>query len=469
MIIGVYLCASAVFKVIHLMEAWTGPSATLRACPELVEGTPARTGPNGADRVLGGFISLTFSIRAFAPGTSISYILTGHLSKNGFSILDSRRVSSIWYQVSSIEEDSMMAGALEIADCRLPIADLKPVCRQARSKIESRKLRITLLVLLCTCLVFCNSALGAQARPALQNAQSSASLRAMARVYMACGGYKKAQPLLERAMNLAQATNAPDDEMCACLIDSAYLYKEQGNLGRAETMCRLGLQLQEKVYRPNHPYVAYTLRILSEIYREQGRYEEAKSALERAMTIMRAVRPDDDQEIAPFKVDKARLLQAAGDLQNAESYYREALEVILRSFGREHLYTAKVQSSLAALYVSQGRYAEAKTLISRALAIHEKVHGPDHPFLVPLWLVTADIDQSQGKTADARTLLEKSLRVVRSQDDSSGLIEAEVLSRLAQLHRKTGNTAEIAKLERRVEEIRVRKQVAYVPLAAAIQ
>jgi tetratricopeptide (TPR) repeat protein len=359
-------------------------------------------------------------------------------------------------------EDSMMAEVSEIADCRLPIADLK-------SKIENRKSKITLLVFLCTCLVFCGSVFAAQARQPVQNVQSSASLRAMARVYMACGQYTKAQPLLERALNIAQTTNAPDIELCACLIDLAYLYKEQGNLKQAETMCRLGLQLQEKVYRPNHPYVAYTLRILSEIYREQGRYEEAKSTLERAMTVMRGARPDDDQEIAPFKVDMARLLMAAGDLPNAESYFNEALPVIIRSFGPEHLYTAKVQSSLAALYVSQGRYAEAKTLISKALAVHEKVHGPDHHFLIPLWLTMARIDQAQGRTANAKMLLDKSLRVARSQDDSGPLIEAAVLEALIELHRKAGNTAEVAKLERRVEEIRVRKQVAYVPVAKAVQ
>lgn len=387
------------------------------------------------------------------------------------------------------------------------------------STIENRKspVRDTLrrkiinhIVSLVTCLFFCGSVLGAGTAPQ-QTTQSSASLRAMARVYMACGGYEKAQPLLERALNLAQTTNAPDVELCACLIDLAYLYKEQGNLKQAETMCGLGLQLQEKVYRPNHPYVAYTLRILSEIHREQGRYQQAGSELERALTIMRAVRSDDDQEIAPFKVDKARLLMAAGDLQNAESYFNEALEVIVRSFGPEHLYTAKVQSSLAALYVSQGRYAQAETLISKALAIHEKIHGPDHHFLIPLWLVKADIDRAQGETANAKTLLEKSLRVARSQDDSGGLIEAEVLSRLgelyllnknygkaedtlqqalkvlerldgadgsrtatvlntlAQVHRKTGNTAEVAKIERRVEEIRVRKQVAYVPTTKTVQ
>jgi tetratricopeptide (TPR) repeat protein len=407
--------------------------------------------------------------------------------------------------------------------------------------------------------MLCSSMLGAVHRTPyggtapVQNASSSAALRSMARVYMACGQYAKAQPLLERALNLAQTTNAPDAELCACLIDSAYLYKEQGNLSQAERLCRLGLELQEKVYRPNHPYVAYTLRILGEIYRKQSRYQQAKNVLDRAIAIMRAVRSDDGQEIAPFKVDMARLLMAAGELPEAEAYFKEALPVISRSFGPQHLYTAKVQSSLAALYASEGRYTEADALISKALAVYEKVHGPDHPFLVPLWLTKARIDQAQGETANAKMLLEKSLRVVRNHDDSGPLIEAKVLSRLgefylltkkyakakdvlhealkilersqdagsdrtavalntlarvyvetgkyseagnlcgraldilepavgrdhphvadvmetlAHLHRKTGNMADVAKLERRVEQIRVRQQVAYVPVANAVQ
>jgi len=436
----------------------------------------------------------------------------------------------------------MMAGAAEIDDCRLTIDDLKPVCRQARSKIAS-------LVLFFTCLVFCGGALGVQPTPAKQ-ARSSSALRSMARVYMACGGYEKAQPLLETALNQAQATNASDSELCACLIDLAYLYKEQSNLSQAETMCRLGLALQEKIHHANHPYVADTLRILSEICRGQGRYEEAKSTLDRAITIMRTVRPEDGQEVAPFKVDMARLLMARGDYANAESYFKEAITVIEKSFGPEHLYTAKVRCSLATLYSLQGRNADAETLICRALPIYEKIHGPDHHFLIPLWLVKARINQTQGRMAEAQALLDKSLRVARSKPDCGRLIQSEVLSELGefyllsrqfskaenvllqavemfesghpvesaaalhalarvyvekgkyseaqtlcrraldilegvsdqahprtanvletlvQLNRRSGNAKEVARLEQRVEEIRVLKPAVYTPAAKSIQ
>jgi len=435
-----------------------------------------------------------------------------------------------------------MAGASGIVDCRLTIGDLRPVCRQARSKIK-------LLVLLSAWLLICGDVLGAEARSRPQNVQSSLALRSMARVYMACGDYQKAQPLLETALSQAQATNVSDSELCACLIDSAYLYKERGNLSQAETMCRLGLALQEKIHHANHPYVADTLRILSEIYRGQGRYEEAQSTLQRAIAIIRSVRPEDGQEVAPFKVDMARLLMARGDYANAESYFKEAIDVIDKSFGPEHLYTAKVRCSMATLYSLQGRNAEAETLISRALPIYEKIHGPDHHFLIPLWLVKARANQAKGRMAEAQSLLDKSLRVARKADcgrliqgevlselgqfylqnrqfskaqdalmqavemfENSQAVEsaaalhalakvyvekgkyneaqslcrralnilegisdqahprtADVLETLVQLNRTSGNAKEVARLEQRVEEIRVPKPAAYAPAAKSFQ
>ncbi len=312
-----------------------------------------------------------------------------------------------------------MVGASEIVDCRWTIADFK-------SKIKS-------LILLSAWLLICGDVLGAEAKPGRQNVQSSLALRSMARVYMACGDYQKAQPLLETALSRAQATNVSDAELCACLIDAAYLYKEQGNLSQAETMCRLGLALQEKIHHANHPYVADTLRILSEICRGQGRYQEAQSSLERAIAIIRSVRPEDGQEIAPFKVDMARLLTARGDYANAESCFKDAISVIDKSFGPEHLYTAKVRCSMATLYSLQGRNAEAETLISRALPIYEKVHGPDHHFLIPLWLVKARVNQANGRTAEAQTLLDKSLRVAR-KTNCGRLIQGEVLTELGRFY-----------------------------------
>jgi tetratricopeptide (TPR) repeat protein len=290
-----------------------------------------------------------------------------------------------------------------------------------------------ILLILSGSLLLSVSTIRASAAP-VQRACSSGSLRTMARIYMASGGYEKAQPFLVKALNLAKQTNASDSEMSACMLDLAYLYKNQGRLTEAEGACRSGLELQEKAYGQSHPYVAYTLRILSEIYRNQARYQESADTLERAITIVRGFSLEDDQELAPFKVDMARLLTAQGDYVKAEAYYKEVIKIIENSYGPDHLYTTRVLCSMAALYVHQQRYAEAKELISRLLPVQERVYGPDHHFLVPAWLVQSSICTAEGDLVNAKMLLEKSLSAVGGLTDSGHVVECDVLSRLGELY-----------------------------------
>ena len=179
---------------------------------------------------------------------------------------------------------------------------------------------------------------------------SCKALRSMARVYMAYGEYAKALPLLERAMNVATKQNVSDKELSSCLIDAAYVYCNVGRLHEAEQVCNLGLQLQEKVYFRNHPYVAYTLRNLASIYTEQGKFQQAMMVMNRAMAIMLENHTEDDQALAPFRVDIAKVLVAQARLQEAEDYYRQALELINKTYGPDHLYTAGVLGDIAQLY-----------------------------------------------------------------------------------------------------------------------
>ena len=404
--------------------------------------------------------------------------------------------------------------------------------------------------LFCVSLVLSVGIGSARATP-VERSYSCGTLRSMARVYMASGGYEKAKPFLEKALNLAKETNASDCEVSACMLDLAYLYKNQDRLAEAETTCLSGLELQEKAYSQSHPYVAYTLRILSEIYLMQARYKEAVDTLERALTIVRRYSLEDDQELAPFKVDMARLLTAQGDYIKAEAYFTEAMVSIENNYGANHLYTTKVLCSLATLYVLQQRYTEAEELISRVLPKQQRIYGPDHHFLVPVWLVKSSIYEAEGDLTNAKALLDKSLNSLENIAGSGYAVECDVLGRLGQLYilskeytkaeetlqkalgilesakgidtdhaaivlnnlakvyinqdkysnaqdlcsraleilenifdeyhpyiadvlqtqvqiyRKNGNMAEAARLEQRAEEIRVRKKVAYAPIARA--
>ncbi len=97
------------------------------------------------------------------------------------------------------------------------------------------------------------------------------------------------------------------------------------------------------------------------------------------------------------------------------------------SHGTNNDRTAIALNGLAKVYINQGKYSKAQNLCGRALDILENIFDEYHPSV------------------------------------------ADVLETLVELHRRTGNMTEVARLEERVEEIRVHKRVAYAPIVKAIQ
>jgi tetratricopeptide (TPR) repeat protein len=94
---------------------------------------------------------------------------------------------------------------------------------------------------------------------------------------------------------------------------------------------------------------------------------------------------DDDPALAPFKVDMARLLAETGKFDEAEALYLQALDIIIKSYGPDHLYTSSVRSSLQELYTIQERYEEAQALVEKTNTAQEKPYDsnpPIHPKLV---------------------------------------------------------------------------------------
>lgn len=264
---------------------------------------------------------------------------------------------------------------------------------------------------------------------------------------MAYGEYAKAQPLAEKALTLARTKEASDSELAMCFIDLATLYTYQGKLVDAEEMCKSGLQLQEKILCKNHPYLAYTLRILSSIYYEQGEYYKAKSALDEAVVIVLNSHIADDQAMTPFLVDIARVLVVQGDLQQAESYYQKAMLLINTSYGPNHLYTASVLAGMAKLYTLQERYSEAEQLVIQSLAVQERVYGPNHHLIAGTWLTMAEICKHKGDYVQQENLISKAVTAVE----------------------KTGNLAELAKIQQRIAQIRGDKQVALADISRTVR
>jgi tetratricopeptide (TPR) repeat protein len=261
--------------------------------------------------------------------------------------------------------------------------------------------------------------------------KTSKTLRSLVRVYMAYGQYDKAEPLAEKALNMAKSKNDNDLEISSCYGDLAYLYKNLGKLYQAERVCKKSLELQKRVYFGTHPYVAYTLKTLCSIYRKQYKFDAAKESMDQALKIMLDTHSPNEQSMSPFYVELAKIYTGQKKYDLAEKYYNKSLDMIYKSYGPGHIYTAGVLNSAAEFYLICGKTTKARSLVNKAISIQEKTYGDSHYLIVPSWLTLASIDHSEGNNKAAKNIINRAIAVVS----------------------KTGNSAVIAKVNSKLQEI----------------
>ena len=104
----------------------------------------------------------------------------------------------------------------------------------------------------------------------------------------------------------------------------------------------------------------------------------------------------------------------AGRYDLGEPYHREALDVIVRSVGWKHNFTANVVDNLANSYHMQGRADEAEQLYRTAITIYEATIGRDHPrCAVALNNLARLLETEKGEHAEAEKMSREALAIKR--------------------------------------------------------
>jgi tetratricopeptide (TPR) repeat protein len=294
--------------------------------------------------------------------------------------------------------------------------------------------RIVVIILFILALICVRSAHGADKSAVCQ----PKTMQALARICMAKGEYDKAESLIEKALS---AVNK-DEDKSACLIDLAWVYKNQGRLEQAGQSCLLGMQLQQQVYYADHPYVAYTLRILGSIYLLQSDFGRADESFDKAIAIIRKYHSAQDPVVASFEIDAARLLVAEGKFAQAEEKYEGAVRVIIDYYGPDHLYTAGVMSDVAKLYYLQGRFDEAQAVLDYSLDIQRNTYSSDNRQLIGNQLAMAKILRARGNLEQAKHLLTDALEILENHSSAYEPLQAEIRMVLADIYANTSKIAD---------------------------
>jgi tetratricopeptide (TPR) repeat protein len=162
----------------------------------------------------------------------------------------------------------------------------------------------------------------------------------LGRLFAANGKFDKAEMYAHRALRLARDDGGDSLLVGLCLLDLAYYSKELGYLERAGRLCLESLEFFGDDQR-SLVMTAAALRLLSDVFRRQGRLAQAEAVLIAAIDMM----SDSDlpiHQLGPYYAELGRLRLMMGQFQAAQADFTRARELIIKSFGREHFYTKSV-------------------------------------------------------------------------------------------------------------------------------
>lgn len=198
-------------------------------------------------------------------------------------------------------------------------------------------------------------------------------------VYVQYDVRDKAQPLLERALQLntrlfgTNSKEAADSQQAL-----ARLARDRGDVQRAKSLYEEVLRIRETTLGPRHVATADTWSELAATYYRLEQSAAATSAAERAIDIYtQSVGPDDERTLSATN-NLAIAALFAGDLLRARKVFEELLPRIERNLGSEHRRFADVLGNLAGVRMALGDYDGVEQQLRRSIQILQRLYGPNH-------------------------------------------------------------------------------------------
>ena len=272
-------------------------------------------------------------------------------------------------------------------------------------------------------------------------------------VAMRLGSMDEAETQLERAVFLAQ--EAEDDFIVARTaaqlmyvagyqrsdFDAAERWNE---LARA-TLVRMG---------DDGLLEAERLNALGAMRSNQGRYEDAITALADALAVAEARLGPRHPKTLMTATNLGTLYRVTGKLDEARRQLEDALVQTEDMVGTDHPDVARVLANLATVHVDEGYSERAVPLLERAVSIVEATHGPEAPLL-------ASILSNLAASLDRVRRFDEALVAARRAVEIGEIVYGEDAARLAQLlgqlgqaQRHVGEREESLQTLRRAERIK---------------
>jgi eukaryotic-like serine/threonine-protein kinase len=252
----------------------------------------------------------------------------------------------------------------------------------------------------------------------------------------------KVRTALDRAAARIDGKFDRQPEVEAAIRDAiGKTYAELAQYAESQKQLERALDLERRIWGPEHPKTLNTLNHLGRTAWHRGKYQEAATLLGPALELERRVLGPEHPDTLYCMNNLGNVYRAQGKDAQAEALYRQTLGIRRRVLGPEHPDTLTSMNNLANVYWSQGNYAQAEMLYSQTMEIQRRVLGPEHPDTVLSMGNLADTYDQQGKYAQAEALFTQTLEISRRVLGPEHTKTLQFLSDFAFMYHRQGKYA----------------------------
>ncbi|HXW05119.1 MAG TPA: serine/threonine-protein kinase, partial [Vicinamibacterales bacterium] len=254
----------------------------------------------------------------------------------------------------------------------------------------------------------------------------------LGRIYRELGVFDRAQPLLQRSLELRETSRWPDDASLAdASAELARLWLEMGKPDEAERLQRETLERRRRRLGPDHPDVGRTMRDLALVLANRGAYDEAERLQRDALALHERTFGEEHVEIASDLEGLQSILRSRGQTEAATEVARRVLAMRQTLLGNDHLETATAMNNLAILLYDRWELAEAERLYRHVLDFDLRRLGELHPNTATVMNNLAFVLRDRGEYDDAEELYRKALDLDRQLFGQEHPYVATVMNNLA--------------------------------------
>jgi serine/threonine-protein kinase len=290
---------------------------------------------------------------------------------------------------------------------------------------------------------------GLRDRPVLQ----ADVLSLLGQLNIEIGDFKRADALLERALDASAAAGFPGDVRIRVLLGKAWIDAEVGRFDAAiehagqalalldrpeyrnpnsianahqlttysllnkgdtngfEARLRNALEQDRAALGDNNEYVADQWIQLGRRLGDLGRYKESEAAFQTGIDGYRTVFGENSNRVAHGLNELANMLIDKGDLDGAENALGRALAIRTETVGADHHDTLTVRNNLLFVLETEGRYAEALPQRLELARIGEATGALHANDLVATWNAISRNYRELGRLVEAESAAHKALEL----------------------------------------------------------